>query len=39
MTAALACTRCSAELRPTAKFCDECGSPTAARARRPNTNR
>jgi class 3 adenylate cyclase len=30
MTAALACTRCGAELRPTAKFCDECGSPTAA---------
>jgi RNA polymerase subunit RPABC4/transcription elongation factor Spt4 len=30
MTAALACTRCSAELRPTAKLCDECGSPTAA---------
>ena len=22
--------RCDAELRPTAKFCDECGSPTAA---------
>ncbi len=32
MTAALACTRCSAELRPSAKFCDECGSPTAASA-------
>ncbi len=30
MTAALACTRCAAELRPTAKFCDECGSATAA---------
>ncbi|OBI94969.1 cyclase [Mycobacterium alsense] len=30
MTAALACARCAAELRPTAKFCDECGSPTAA---------
>ena len=30
MTAALACTRCGAELRPTAKFCDECASPTAA---------
>ena len=30
VTAALACTRCSAELRLTAKFCDECGSPTAA---------
>jgi class 3 adenylate cyclase len=29
MTAALACARCAAELRPTAKFCDECGSPTA----------
>jgi class 3 adenylate cyclase len=29
MTAALSCTRCGAELRPTAKFCDECGSPTA----------
>lgn len=28
MTAALACARCTAELRPTAKFCDECGSPT-----------
>src|SRR5271155_3562180 len=28
MTAALACMRCGAELRPTAKFCDECGSPT-----------
>ncbi|MCV7382069.1 cyclase [Mycobacterium alsense] len=32
MTAALACVRCAAELRPTAKFCDECGSPTAAPA-------
>jgi class 3 adenylate cyclase len=30
MTAALACTRCAAELRPSAKFCDECGTPTAA---------
>ena len=30
MTAALTCMRCAAELRPTAKFCDECGSPTAA---------
>ncbi|HEX5255997.1 MAG TPA: adenylate/guanylate cyclase domain-containing protein [Mycobacterium sp.] len=30
MTAALSCARCAAELRPTAKFCDECGSPTAA---------
>ena len=29
MTAALTCMRCGAELRPTAKFCDECGSPTA----------
>jgi class 3 adenylate cyclase len=29
MTAALACARCAAALRPTAKFCDECGSPTA----------
>ncbi|OBI88687.1 adenylate/guanylate cyclase domain-containing protein [Mycobacterium sp. 1245805.9] len=29
MTAALACPRCAAELRPSAKFCDECGSPTA----------
>jgi class 3 adenylate cyclase len=29
MTAALTCIRCGAELRPTAKFCDECGSPTA----------
>ncbi|OBA70851.1 cyclase [Mycobacterium sp. 1554424.7] len=29
MTAALACPRCAAELRPKAKFCDECGSPTA----------
>ncbi|WP_156689706.1 AAA family ATPase [Mycobacterium sp. Marseille-P9652] len=28
MTAALACTKCAAELRPTAKFCDECGTPT-----------
>ncbi|HTX94785.1 MAG TPA: adenylate/guanylate cyclase domain-containing protein [Mycobacterium sp.] len=26
MTAALACPRCSAELRPSAKFCDECGT-------------
>ena len=32
MTAALACTRCAAELRPTAKFCDECGSPTGVSA-------
>ncbi|WP_068185451.1 adenylate/guanylate cyclase domain-containing protein [Mycobacterium sp. UM_CSW] len=29
MTAPLACPRCAAELRPRAKFCDECGSPTA----------
>ena len=29
MTAALTCMRCGAELRPSAKFCDECGSPTA----------
>jgi class 3 adenylate cyclase len=29
MSAALACPRCAAELRPKAKFCDECGSPTA----------
>jgi class 3 adenylate cyclase len=32
MAAALTCTRCNAELRPSAKFCDECGSelgPTA----------
>ena len=26
MTAALTCTRCGAELRPSAKFCDACGS-------------
>ena len=25
----MACMKCGAELRPTAKFCDECGSPTA----------
>ena len=30
MMAALACTRCGSELRPSAKFCDECGSSTAA---------
>ncbi|WP_197518312.1 zinc-ribbon domain-containing protein, partial [Mycobacterium sp. E3198] len=33
MTAAVTCARCDAELRPTAKFCDECGSsvsPTRA---------
>jgi class 3 adenylate cyclase len=29
MTAALNCTSCGSELRPTAKFCDECGSPVA----------
>ena len=29
MTAALTCARCGAALRPTAKFCDECGSATA----------
>ncbi len=29
MTAALTCTSCAAELRPSAKFCDECGSPTS----------
>ena len=29
MTAALACMICGAELRSRAKFCDECGSPTA----------
>jgi class 3 adenylate cyclase len=29
MIAALTCTKCYAELRPAAKFCDECGSPTA----------
>ena len=29
MTAALACMACGAELRSSAKFCDECGSPTA----------
>ncbi|MBV8346437.1 MAG: AAA family ATPase, partial [Mycolicibacterium sp.] len=28
MTAALACMTCGTELRPSAKFCDECGSPT-----------
>jgi class 3 adenylate cyclase len=31
MTAALACMTCGAELRPSAKFCDACGSPTAVR--------
>ncbi|MCV7199432.1 ATP-binding protein [Mycobacterium angelicum] len=30
MTAVLTCPRCGAELRPTAKFCGECGSPSAA---------
>ena len=29
MTAALACMTCGAELRSSAKFCDECGSPIA----------
>ena len=29
MTAALACLTCGAELQPSAKFCDECGSPIA----------
>ena len=29
MTAALACMTCGAELRSSAKFCDECGSPVA----------
>jgi class 3 adenylate cyclase len=29
MTAALPCTTCGVELRPSAKFCDECGSPIA----------
>jgi class 3 adenylate cyclase len=29
MTAALACKACGAELRSSAKFCDECGSPIA----------
>jgi class 3 adenylate cyclase len=28
MAVALTCVRCRAELRPTAKFCHECGSPT-----------
>ncbi len=27
MKVALTCARCGAELRPTAKFCDECGTP------------
>src|ERR1700739_2936870 len=31
MTAAVACMTCGAELRSSAKFCDECGSPTAVR--------
>jgi len=30
MTAVLTCPRCGAELRPTAKFCGECGSPSTA---------
>jgi class 3 adenylate cyclase len=29
MTSALACMTCGAELRSSAKFCDECGSPIA----------
>jgi class 3 adenylate cyclase len=29
VTAALACMTCGAELRSSAKFCDECGSPIA----------
>ncbi|MBV9321531.1 MAG: zinc-ribbon domain-containing protein, partial [Mycobacterium sp.] len=29
MTAALVCMTCGAELRSSAKFCDECGSPSA----------
>ena len=32
MTAALACMTCGAELRSSAKFCDECGSPIAVPA-------
>jgi class 3 adenylate cyclase len=32
MTAALACTTCGAELRSSAKFCDECGAPVAVPA-------
>jgi rRNA maturation endonuclease Nob1 len=35
MTAALACVTCGAELRPTAKFCDECGSQIAVPATTP----
>lgn len=30
MTTALVCVACGAELRSTAKFCDECGSPVVA---------
>jgi len=32
MTAAVACCSCSADLRTNAKFCDECGAPTAVSA-------
>jgi class 3 adenylate cyclase len=32
MTAGLACGACGTDLRPRAKFCDECGNPTAAPA-------
>jgi class 3 adenylate cyclase len=32
MTAAVACGSCSADLRTNAKFCDECGAPTAVSA-------
>ena len=31
-TAGFACATCGTELRPAAKFCDECGSPTKASA-------
>ncbi len=30
MTAGLACGSCGTRLRKNAKFCDECGAPTAA---------
>jgi class 3 adenylate cyclase len=30
MMVAVACMTCGTELRPSAKFCEECGSPTAA---------